>query len=182
MSNQPKNKKTAITVISLVVGMFALAYASFPIYNLFCKITGFTGIPKTSLNKENTQPMGNSYITVRFNGDLMHDVPWKFGPVDEKVTVKTGENKLIFFTAENNAEVPITGRAIYNVTPGKVAKYFNKVQCFCFENQTLKPHEKVHMPVSFFIDPKIEDDIDLKDVKTITLSYTFFRGKEEGVK
>jgi cytochrome c oxidase assembly protein subunit 11 len=171
------NKKTAKKVLLVIVGMFSLAYASFPLYNLFCKVTGYTGIPKISLNKENTNPLGNNNITVRFNGDIMNDVPWKFAPVQDEVVVRTGENKLIFFSAENNSDVPITGIATYNIVPPTAATYFNKIQCFCFNKQTLAPHEKVQMPVSFFIDPAIEKNPDLKNLKTITLSYTFFKSE-----
>lgn len=173
-----QNNKTAKKIVLIVIGMFALAYASFPIYNLFCKVTGYTGIPKISLNKENTNPLGERAITVRFNGDVMRDVPWKFVPIQDKVVVRTGENKLIFFSAENTSDVPVTGVATFNVTPLTAANYFNKVQCFCFNEQTLAPHQKVQMPVSFFIDPAIENNPDLKNVKTITLSYTFFKAEK----
>ncbi|MCE3232356.1 MAG: cytochrome c oxidase assembly protein [Rickettsiaceae bacterium] len=174
--NQEKNKKSAITVVMFVIGMFALAYASFPIYNLLCKVTGLGGTPKIS--KVEGSEIGERLVTVRFNGDVMNDMPWKFMSLQDKVVVRTGENKLIFFTAENNSDVPITGVATYNVTPLKAANYFNKVQCFCFERQTLQPHQKVEMPVSFFIDPDIEKDPEMKGVKTITLSYTFFKAKD----
>jgi cytochrome c oxidase assembly protein subunit 11 len=174
-----KNNKTAKQVISLVLGMFLLAYASFPLYNLFCKITGYGGTPLTSdeVKAANLTP-GLKSINVRFNSDIMQDVPWKFMPMQKEVSVKTGENKLIFYTAENTSEDAVKGVATYNVTPAKVSEYFNKVHCFCFEEQTLSANEKVEMPVSFYIDPEIENDPHMQDVKTITLSYTFFKAQE----
>jgi cytochrome c oxidase assembly protein subunit 11 len=174
-----KNNKTARSVIMFVIGMFALAYASFPIYNLFCKATGYAGIPKTiGVETNSGNDIGKRLITVRFNADIMKEVQWKFQPLQKQVDVYAGENKMIFYNAENNSDEKITGVATYNITPEKAAQYFNKVQCFCFNEQTLEPHEKVEMPVSFYIDPKIENDPDMADVKTITLSYTFFKANQ----
>ncbi|PIR39220.1 MAG: cytochrome c oxidase assembly protein [Alphaproteobacteria bacterium CG11_big_fil_rev_8_21_14_0_20_39_49] len=173
------NNKTAIKVVSLVLGMFLLAFASFPIYNLFCKITGYGGTPLTSdeLTASKLQ-VGGRTINVRFNSDIMKDVPWKFSPLQKEVSVKTGENKLVFYTAENTSDSAVKGMATYNVTPAKASEYFFKVQCFCFNEQTLSANEKVEMPVSFYIDPEIENDPYMNDVKTITLSYTFFKATE----
>ena len=177
--SKKNNNKTAIQVVSLVLGMFLLAFASFPLYNLFCKVTGYGGTPLTSdeLSVANLQ-VGERVINVRFNSDIMQDVPWRFSPLQQEVSVKTGENKLVFYTAENVSEAPVKGVATYNVTPAKVSQYFNKVHCFCFEEQTLSANEKVEMPVSFYIDPEIENDPHMKDVETITLSYTFFKAQE----
>lgn len=172
-SNQ-KNKQTARNIAAIVIGMFALAYASFPLYNLFCKITGYGGTPRTE-NVSLSDTIGERVVTVRFNADTMRNVPWSFSPLQKQVDAQVGENKLIFYTAENNADVPVKGVATFNVTPDKAAYYFNKVQCFCFNEQTLSPHEKVEMPVSFHIDPEFEQDPEMWDVNTITLSYTFFR-------
>lgn len=168
-----QNKKTAITVIMLVFGMFCFAFAAFPLYNIFCKATGFGGTPKT--DSQLSQQLGNRIMTVRFNADIAKDLPWNFLPLQAQIDVTTGENKLAFFSAQNTSDQKITGISSFNVTPSQAGKYFNKIQCFCFEKQTLQPGEKVKMPVSFYIDPAIENDLDLKSVKSITLSYTFFK-------
>lgn len=174
--SQQQNNQTAIRVLSLVTGMFLLAFASFPIYNLLCKVTGYGGVPLiASLQQSQDVKIGGRVVKVRFNSDIMPEVPWSFLPLQKEVEVKTGENKMIFYSSENNSDEPFTGIATYNVTPAKASIYFNKVQCFCFNKQTLQPHEKVEMPVSFYIAPEIENDPYMKDVKTITLSYTFFK-------
>jgi cytochrome c oxidase assembly protein subunit 11 len=178
-NSKPDNKKTAINVVLCVLTMFILAYASFPLYNLLCKVTGYGGLPKT-IGVTDSKTIGTRDITIRFNGDIMHDVPWKFYPVQDKVIVRTGENKLIFFEAQNESDESVTGIATYNIAPSQAAIYFNKIQCFCFSKQTLKAHEKVQMPVSFFVDPAIEKDPDIKNIKTITLSYTFFKAENTG--
>jgi cytochrome c oxidase assembly protein subunit 11 len=172
-----KNKKTATTVITLVLGMFILAFASFPLYNLFCKVTGYDGTPVIA-QQDYASKKGERSITVRFNADINNNLPWEFSPVQTMVKVQTGENKLIFYTAKNMSDSAIKGVATFNVNPEKASPYFNKVQCFCFEEQTLGAHEAVEMPVSFFIDPEIENDPNLSDVNTITLSYTFFKTED----
>lgn len=168
-------------MVIVAVSMFCLAFFSFPLYTLFCRVTGYGGTPKTGeAAKElvSSVHLGKRDFHVRFNADTAKDLPWKFVPVQDMVDVRSGESKLIFYTAENVSKKPITGVATFNVTPELAAKYFNKVQCFCFTNQTLEPGEKVDMPVSFFIDPRIEDDVELKNLKTLTLSYTFFVAEE----
>lgn len=172
-----QNKQTGLKVLAVALGMFALAFASFPLYNLFCKVTGYGGAPIT-LDVQPSTKQGQRRITVSFNGDVMTDVPWRFVPVQREVTVLTGENTLIFFEAENLSDTPITGVATFNVTPDKASMYFNKIQCFCFDRQTLAPRQKVQMPVSFYIDPAIETDNSMVDVQNMTLSYTFFHAKE----
>ncbi len=171
-----KNKKIAATILMLALGMFAFAFAAFPIYSIFCKVTGYGGTPKIRTAESGT--IGNKIITVRFNADIAKDIPWKFYPAQKQIEVRTGENKLAFFVAENTSETPVTGVSSFNVTPDIAGQYFNKIQCFCFEKQTLKPGEKIQMPVSFYIDPKIETNLDLKSVNTITLSYTFFKATD----
>ncbi len=156
--------------------MFGLAYASFPLYKLFCQITGYGGTPQIAADF--SEYVGDRIIKVRFNADVAPNLPWIFKPLQKEIEVKVGENKMAFFMAENKSDRPIKGMATYNVTPDKAGYYFNKVQCFCFDEQILQPYEKVEMPVSFYIDPEIEGDIDADDVKTVTLSYTFFESKE----
>lgn len=177
MTPQRKNTKTALKIGAIALAMLGLTYASFPLYNLFCKVTGYGGTPQQV--DENSQTQGENMLTVRFNADTDPALAWKFKPLQKQVQVKTGENKLIFYEAENVADKAITGMATYNITPERAAYYFSKVQCFCFEQQTLQPHEKVEMPVSFYIDPEIEEDPDTRNIDTVTLSYTFFVAKEE---
>jgi cytochrome c oxidase assembly protein subunit 11 len=172
LSEVSKNKRTGLTITMLVLGMFAFAYAAFPLYNLFCKVTGYGGT--TQVSEASSGELGQREFTIRFNADTNQGLPWDFVASQKSMKVTSGENKLAFYTAENISDEPVTGVATYNVTPAKAGVYFNKVQCFCFENQTLKPGEKIDMPVSFFVDPEIEKDPNLKNVKTITLSYTFF--------
>lgn len=172
-----KNARTAIILFSVAIGMVGLAFASVPLYRLFCQVTGFGGTPKVATNAYDV-PILDREMTVDFNADIAPGVPWKFEPVQRKVTLKIGQEALIYYRAVNNSDEPVTGTAIFNVTPEKAAPYFNKIACFCFTKQTLKPHESVEMPVTFFIDPAIAKDINLDEVKEITLSYTFFKAKE----
>ncbi|MFV9874892.1 MAG: cytochrome c oxidase assembly protein [Rickettsiales endosymbiont of Dermacentor nuttalli] len=167
------NSKLALSLLMLVLGMLMLTYASAPIYSLFCKVTGFAGT--TKVNTQSVHNIGNKKIKVRFDSNVGKDLPWMFKPKQYEVEVKTGENTLIFYVAKNLSKNPITGMAVYNVTPHKAGSYFNKIQCFCFEEQLLLPGQEMLMPVSFYIDPAIERDPYLEDVTTITLSYTFFK-------
>lgn len=153
--------------------MLALAYASVPLYRLFCQKTGYGGT--TQVAKAPSITPGSREITVRFNADVHRDLPWRFRPLQTEIKVKVGENALAFYESQNGSDQPIWGMATYNVTPDKAGIYFNKVSCFCFEEQVLSPQQRVEMPVQFFIDPEFEKDPDLKDVHTITLSYTFFK-------
>lgn len=173
-----QNKKLLMSLICGVFGMFMLSFAAFPLYNLFCKITGYGGTPK--INSQASNAIGKKEFTVRFNADVEPGFDWEFKPSSKPAEVITGENKLIFYEAKNSSSESLTGVATYNIVPQEAAVYFNKIECFCFQKQTLKPGEKIIMPVSFFIDPDIENDINLKNVKTVTLSYTFFQDKKNG--
>ncbi len=175
MANKNLNsdsKKLAYSVIFLVFGMIMLTFASVPLYNLFCKVTGYGGT--TRYASRNSCKIGKKTFTVRFDSNIDKGLPWSFKPEQNSITIKTGQNNLVFYSAENKSDKNIIGTSVYNVTPHKAAKYFNKIQCFCFEEQLLKARQKIIMPVSFFIDPGIEEDENLKDVDTITLSYTFY--------
>lgn len=149
-----------------------LAYASVPLYQLFCQVTGFGG----TTMKATSAPLAvfDRTLTVHFNADHDPALPWKFTPLQKQVTVKVGENKLIVYRTENTTNEETRGTATYNVVPHAAGKYFNKIQCFCFQEQRLDPREVVNMPVSFFIDPAILEDKELADLQNITLSYTFF--------
>ena len=158
--------------LGIVVAMFGLVAASVPLYQLFCQVTGFGGT--TQRADAPSDVVSDRQITVRFNADVNSKLPWRFQPAQRDVTLAIGEEGLAFYRATNLSARTVTGTATFNVTPFKAGPYFNKIQCFCFTEQTLKPGETVDMPVTFFVDPAILDDPDLADVHTITLSYTFF--------
>jgi len=171
-----RNHHLALSILAIAIGMGCIAYASVPLYRLFCNATGFNGTTKRA--EANHSQILTREITVTFNADVDPNLPWKFYPLQKKVTLKIGENKKIAYVAENLSDKPVTGQAVYNVTPEEAAAYFNKIQCFCFENKTLKAHQKIKLPVVFFIDSEIVKNKDLASLKTITLSYTFFKVKK----
>ena len=171
------NGRIALNLAMIVAGMVMLAYASVPLYSLFCRVTGFAGTTQKAIIAPPTSAILKRQMRVTFNADVDPNLAWSFKPLQKDVTVRVGEKKLIFFTAKNNSNEPVTGIATFNVTPEKVAAYFDKIQCFCFTNQTLQPGQEVTMPVSFFIDPAIADDKNLDELQDITLSYTFFKAK-----
>ena len=170
--HKKKNLILMVNLTMVVVGMCLLAYASVPLYNMFCRVTGYGGTTQRAQSAPLTA--GSRMMTVRFNTDISKKLGWEFKPMQLSVDVLNGREKLVFFKAKNNTDKTLTGVAIYNVTPDKVGQYFNKVQCFCFDNIQLGPHEERIMPVSFYIDPEMEKDRNLDDVRTVTLSYTFF--------
>ena len=169
-----KNKFTAFSVIFIIIGMISLSYAAVPLYDLFCRTTGFGGTPVAKKDNINNTNINSVDIKVQFNSDVAGGLEWNFLPVERQKIVKTGSNTLAFYKAKNISDKEITGVASFNVTPLKVGKYFSKIECFCFEEQTLRAGEEVEMPVSFYIDPEIANDPNTQEVKTITLSYTFF--------
>jgi|TARA_B110000438_G_C15462135_1_gene499365 cytochrome c oxidase assembly protein subunit 11 len=173
-----KNKYTAYSVILIIVGMISLSYAAVPLYDLFCRTTGFGGTPVVKKDNINVKVVNSVDIKIQFNADVAGGLEWNFLPVERQKIVKTGSNTLAFYKAKNISDKEITGVAAFNVTPLKVGKYFSKIDCFCFEEQTLKAGEEVEMPVSFYIDPEIANDPNTQEVKTITLSYTFFNINE----
>ena len=168
-----RNRIMAIASIGLVVSMVGLAYAAVPLYRLFCQVTGYGGTTQTA--EAASSEIGERIIKVRFNADISAGLPWRFKPVQREMTLRVGETGLAFFRAVNQGQNAISGQATFNVTPLKAGIYFNKIECFCFTEQRLEPGQTVDMPVSFFIDPEISKDPNLDDVKTITLSYTFFQ-------
>ncbi|MFC4350489.1 cytochrome c oxidase assembly protein [Fodinicurvata halophila] len=172
-----KNGKVALLLSGIVFGMVGLSFAAVPLYELFCQVTGFGG---TTQRAEGTaSEVSERLVKVRFNADVNGDLPWSFAAEEREMTVRVGENRLAFYKATNESNLPATGVATFNVTPAKAGQYFNKVQCFCFNEQTLQPGQDMEMGVSFFVDPAIEEDPNLDTVKTITLSYTFFRSLDE---
>tara|TARA_R110002095_G_scaffold145839_1_gene126222 strand:- start:1668 stop:2288 length:621 start_codon:yes stop_codon:yes gene_type:complete len=173
------NRHGAIVLFALVVAMLTLSFASVPIYRIFCQRTGYGGTVKVAL--QGAGHMVDRVITVRFNGDVHRDLPWDFKPLQLHTKVYVGETGLAFYEVKNRTSKDFTGIATYNVTPDKVAQYFNKIHCFCFEEQMINAHETASMPVQFFIDPAIMDDPACRDVETITLSYTFFDSKDPNI-
>jgi cytochrome c oxidase assembly protein subunit 11 len=170
---QQKNRKTFAIMLGVATAMVVLSFASVPLYRLLCQATGWGG--RTQTVTLNTSKVYNREFIIQFNADTDPHLPWSFKPDQRNVKVKVGQNAIISYTAENRGKLPIAGTAIHNVTPLKAGQYFTKTQCFCFGQQILQPGQKVHMPVTFFIDPKIMDDRELRNLKTITLSYTFYR-------
>ena len=168
-----KNARLGLTILAVVIGMGTLAYASVPLYDLFCRVTGFGGTTQTSQTLPET--IIDRTITINFNADIGNNLPWEFTPEERAIDVKLGQKGLTAFNARNKSMKPVAGTAVYNVTPLKAGKYFHKVQCFCFDAQTLNGGERVSMPVMFYVDPKMHGDPNMDDVKTITLSYTFFK-------
>jgi cytochrome c oxidase assembly protein subunit 11 len=176
MDRQHRNRRTALLASGIIVGMLALTAASVPLYDLFCRVTGFGGTTQVADTAPET--IADRTIRISFNADRQPDLPWRFQPMQRSMEVRPGENHLAFYVAENRSDEPVVGRAVYNVTPHKVGGYFAKVHCFCFEEQLLQPGERVEMPVSFFVDPAMLDDVNTRDVVEITLSYTFFKDED----
>ncbi|MBI2255123.1 MAG: cytochrome c oxidase assembly protein [Proteobacteria bacterium] len=168
-----RNRNTMMMLAGVVAGMIGLAYASVPLYALFCKATGFGGTPQRAA--ENKSLVGTRDMTVSFSTDLGQGMPWHFQPEVRKMEVRTGVTYKALFIAENPTDRTITGSATFNVSPDIFGQYFVKVQCFCFDKQVLKPGERVEMPVVFFLDPKLEEDPYLAKLRDVTLAYTFFQ-------
>lgn len=168
-----RNKRMMIFIMGLVVGMVGLSYASVPLYQLFCRVTGYGGTTQLSLEAPGA-PAGAIIRDVRFNATIQPNLKWDFRGPEKPVSVAPGEEVLIHYTATNLSDVPTTGTSTFNVTPFKAGSYFMKIDCFCFEEQTLQPGETVEMPVLFYLDPDIDQDINTQEIPEITLSYTFF--------
>lgn len=177
MSKHRTNAATAVFLTGIILGMVGLTAASVPLYRLFCQVTGYGGTTQVADN--HTTDVLDKTIRIRFDASIGDRLPWQFQPGEREIEVRIGENRLAFYRAANTSDRPVVGSASFNVTPHKAGPYFSKIDCFCFTEQTLQPGQKVDMPVSFFIDPDILKDENTKDLKTITLSYTFFMLEEE---
>ncbi|KAG1123532.1 hypothetical protein G6F42_010461 [Rhizopus arrhizus] len=175
------NASAGMYTASLFIAMLGMSYAAVPLYRLFCASTGYSGTPvidASRFGKERLVPQQDSRrIRITFESNTSDSLPWTFKPEVREVFVVPGETALTFYKAKSKAKEDVIGIATYNVTPYRAGSYFNKIQCFCFEEQKLTPGEDVDMPVFFFIDPDFLDDPLMKDVNTITLSYTFFNSK-----
>jgi cytochrome c oxidase assembly protein subunit 11 len=158
--------------VAFVVGMTGMAYAAVPLYDMFCKVTGYNGTTKRV--EQASDVILDKTIKVTFDANIASDLPWDFKPVQRQIELKIGETVQVGFTAKNLSKKPTTGQAVFNVTPMAGGAYFNKVQCFCFTETTLQPGEEMEMPVVFFVDPEIVKSVETKDIRTLTLSYTFY--------
>ena len=170
--NDKAKKKTAAQMVGVVIFMGALAWASVPFYDWFCRVTGFGGV--TQVADSGSDVVLRETVKVRFDASLERDMPWEFKPVQREIEIQIGATGLAFYEAYNPTDKPIAGTASYNVTPYEAGGFFSKIDCFCFEEQVLMPGERVQMPVTFFVDPEIVEDRDAKYTKVITLSYTFY--------
>lgn len=171
MAVDPKSK-TVLQLVGVVVFMGAMAWASVPFYNWFCKVTGFGGT--TNVAEGPAGAILDRTVKVRFDASVNRGFPWEFNPMQTEMTLRIGEEGMAFYEAYNPTDRPIAGQAAYNVYPYEAGAYFDKIECFCFTEQVLMPGERVEMPVNFFVDPEMVNDRDAKYVKHITLSYTFF--------
>jgi cytochrome c oxidase assembly protein subunit 11 len=170
-----KMQRTALACVGVAVGMVGLAYASVPLYDLFCKVTGFGGTPIT--RADNASDVVNRTIAVRFDANVAPGLKWRFTPETPEVKVKLGETTTVLYKVTNTGDKPATGIATYNVQPDLAGTYFSKLECFCFTEQTLQPGETLESAVVFYVDPRLVEDSDVKDLSSITLSYTYFPSK-----
>jgi len=164
-------QKTTVQTVSVVLFMGAMGWAAVPLYDLFCRVTGYGGTTNTAAASSGV--VLDQTMRIRFDASVARDFPWSFKPVDRVAEIKIGEVGLAFYEAHNPTDTPIAGTASYNVSPYEAGRYFTKIDCFCFELQVLQPGETVLMPVTYFVDPEILDDRDAGGTHTITLSYTF---------
>lgn len=168
-----RNRTVALTCVGVVGLMVGAAYAAVPLYDWFCRVTGFGGTPMINANVP-AAPDARA-IRVEFVANVNRDLPWSFRPVQRQVVLHGAEEGVAFYTARNDSDAALTGISTYNVTPEKAAPYFNKIACFCFTEQTLAPGQQAEMPLAFWVDPRLFDDPATRDVRVITVSYTFFR-------
>ena len=176
MSGQ-RNTSTVVKLVCVVAGMGAMGWASVPLYDLFCRVTGYAGT--TQVASAAPDEILDRKVTVRFDASIGRDMPWTFKPVQTTMKIRIGETGLAFYEAYNPTDREVAGTASFNVTPLNIGEYFAKIDCFCFTEQILKPGERVTMPVTFYVDPEIVSDPETADTHTITLSYTFFETEPE---
>ena len=171
-----RNLLTAGLAALLAVAIVVLGFSEVTLYNLFCRVTGFGGTTQRydPVAAAEQPKVLSDTISVRFDANVSPKLPWKFYPERPTDTVSIGARDMAIFIARNDSPHPVTGTATFNVTPDQAGKYFTKIQCFCFTEQVLQPGEQIRMPVLFFVDPKIKDDVDARDIQEITLSYTFY--------
>ncbi len=182
---QDRNLRTMLMAFGMALGMLGLGFAAVPLYNLFCRVTGFGGTTQVATEAEAdlaerlAASAGGRSFSIRFDANIAAGVPWDFEPVQVTDTVSVGQRDMAIYRARNNSDEPVTGTATFNVEPEQAGRYFNKIQCFCFTEQTLQPGEEVRMPVLYYVDPAVLDDPNMESVEQITLSYTFHRAKTD---
>lgn len=175
-----RNLRTGGLALLGALAMLGLGYAAVPLYDLFCRVTGFGGTTQVATEAEANSAASVAVkrdISIRFDGSIARDLPWQFRPNQATDTVRIGQRDMATYFARNDDTVPITGVASFNVTPEQAGKYFHKIQCFCFTQQTLQPGQEVKMPVLYYVDPAILEDDVIGDIEQITLSYTFHRAQ-----
>jgi cytochrome c oxidase assembly protein subunit 11 len=180
MTSSQRNAIVGSAVAAAIVGMVGMSFAAIPLYRLFCAATGYAGTP--SIGPATAPGSSGQSVRVRFNADTNPGLPWNFAPDQREIALNLGDEQVAFYHAVNQSNRPVTGMALYNVTPEKVGKYFHKTACFCFNKQTLAAKQSMEFPVSFWVDPAIRSDPNTADVSVITLSYTFFRSLEDAEK
>ena len=176
-SGRGRAGRTVLPLVAVVLGMGAMAWAAVPLYNWFCRVTGFGGT--TQVAEEAPEQVLDRTILVRFDATTAPGMPWEFRPKQTMMRIRIGETALAYYEAYNPTDRPITGTAAYNVSPFSMGAYFDKIECFCFTEQTLGPGERIDMPVTFFVDPEMVEDPDTEMVKVVTLSYTMYEKKPE---
>ena len=174
----PAPRRTAALLVGVAVTMGALSFAAVPFYSWFCQVTGFGGT--TNVAAAAPDVVLDETLRVRFDANIDPNLGWTFRPMQREMELRIGENAIAFYEAINNTDEPVTGTASYNVAPDAAGYFFNKIECFCFTEQTLQPGERVEMPVSFFVDPDLVTDRDAGRIRDITLSYTFHRSEPAG--
>ena len=182
---EQRNRRTMLMAFGIALAMLGLGYAAVPLYDLFCRVTGFGGTTQVATEAEAdlaaniAASAGAREFSIRFDANTASDMPWEFRPVQVTDRVSIGQRDMATYIARNNSSVPITGTATFNVEPEQAGRYFNKIQCFCFTEQTLQPGQEVRMPVLYFVDPAVLDDPNMEGVEQITLSYTFHRAQPQ---
>jgi cytochrome c oxidase assembly protein subunit 11 len=166
----------ALSLAAFVAFMVGLSFAAVPLYRMFCQVTGYGGTPQRA--EAAPGEVLDRTVRVRFDANVAKGLPWRFTPEQQTMDVKIGETALAFYRASNPTKAPVSGTAVFNVVPEQAGRYFTKIECFCFQQQTLAAGQKVDMPVTFFVDPKIVEDVDTKSISEITLSYTFYPSGE----
>ena len=171
-----RNRRVGFMALGFAAAMLALGYASVPLYRLFCQVTGFGGTTQRATETQaNLVEITSRPITIRFDGNVERGLPWRFRPEQTTDKVTIGARDMAIYIARNDSDEPVTGTATFNVWPTQAGKYFHKIQCFCFTEQTLRPGQEMRMPVLYYVDPAILEDENAKDIEHITLSYTFHR-------
>ncbi|MBS7809867.1 cytochrome c oxidase assembly protein [Roseococcus sp. XZZS9] len=169
-----RNRRVAFAAAGFVTFMVGLSFAAVPLYTMFCQMTGYGGTPMLGQAAPGAQADSRS-ITIRFNANTHPSLPWQFAPQQRSMDLRLGEEGMAFYEARNLTDQSVSGVSTYNVTPEIVGRYFHKTACFCFEDQTLEPNQRVDMPLAFWVDPRIAEDPQTRDIRTITINYTFFR-------